>query len=179
MTAAAIPSPSNWTTAGPSCQAASATFWCGASPLPQLDPGRSSDRGFSSGQRSTLPDPFVNAPPCADDDVNNLPLHPYFFNRTRGTTIGVDQLSNLGASPRTTRLFRLRQLPPIAFEPIVMPGCYSFRLHEYQRRLQPCQIMYRPIQNNRSRLFTFGRGTLRLNTASCWRSAAFSNATCF
>ena len=47
----------------------------------------------------------------------------------------VDQLSNLGASPRTTRLFRLRQLPPISFEPIVMPGCYSFRLHEYQRRL--------------------------------------------
>jgi hypothetical protein len=53
----------------PSCQAGSATFWCGASPLPQLDPGRSSDRGFSYGQRSTLPDPFVNAPPCADDDV--------------------------------------------------------------------------------------------------------------
>jgi hypothetical protein len=126
MTAAAIPSPSNWTTAGPSCQAASATFWCGASPLPQLDPGRSSDRGFSSGQRSTLPDPFVNAPPCADDDVNNLPLHPYFFNRTRGTTIGVDQLSNLGASPRTTRLFRLRQLPPIAFEPIVMARMLQF-----------------------------------------------------
>src|SRR5215471_8114265 len=78
MTAAAIPSPSTWTTAGPSCQAGSATFWCGASPLPQLDPGRSSDRGFSYGQRSTLPDPFVNAPPCADDDVKYPSLTSLF-----------------------------------------------------------------------------------------------------
>jgi hypothetical protein len=44
---------------------------------------------------------------------------------------------------------------------------------------QSCQTMYRPIQNNRSRLLSFGRGTLRLNTTSWWRSAAFSNATCF
>src|SRR5262244_3926017 len=62
----------------PSCQAGSATFWCGASPLPQLDPGRSSDRGFSYGQRSTLPDPFVNAPPCADDDVKYPSLTSLF-----------------------------------------------------------------------------------------------------
>ena len=39
---------------------------------------------------------------------------------------------------------------------------------------QSCQIMYRPIQNNRSRLLSFGRGTLRLHTASWWRCAAFS-----
>src|SRR5215471_1712417 len=35
-----------------------------ARPRPFERPG-----GFSYGQRSTLPDPFVNAPPCADDDV--------------------------------------------------------------------------------------------------------------
>src|SRR5215471_2702263 len=41
---------------------------------------------------------------------------------------------------------------------------------------QSCQIMYRPIQNHRSRLFSFGRGTLCLKTASCCRRAAFSKA---
>src|SRR6516165_6746086 len=66
------------------------------------------------------------------------------------------------------RLHRLR------CQEVTVSGCTIINAD-----FQSCQIMYRPIQNNRSRLFSFGRGTLRFNTANCWRKAAFSKATCF
>jgi hypothetical protein len=42
---------------------------------------------------------------------------------------------------------------------------------------QSRQEWARSTQNSRSRWRTEGRGTVRLNTANCWRSARFSSAT--
>jgi hypothetical protein len=72
---------------------------------------------------------------------------------------------------------RPRALCPAATSPLAMPPQHRVRLHDHQGGTPSRHPLARRIQKSRSLWLSCGRLTVRVNAASCFRSARFSSAT--
>ena len=88
-----------------------------------------------------------------------------------------DQGADLGVDPRPAHGGASGERGPVVAEASPLPSQHGGWRNNARARLHPAHIRDSPTQQSRSRPRSFGRVTVRVYTASCWRRARFSRAS--